>query len=303
VTRRERALQQLLDVDRRKDVFLATLAHELRNPLAPIANGLQMIRLAAGDDPRIRQTYEMMDRQVNHLVHLVDDLLDVSRVSTGKIQLRHQLVPLRDVVARAVECTTSLFAQRAQALTVSLGESDCRVEGDAERLTQVFANLLGNASKFTAREGHVSIRVTCDETTARIDVVDDGVGIPRESLGRIFELFEQVPTPGGSMGGLGIGLALVSQLTQLHGGRVEAFSDGPGHGSRFTVTLPLAPDDRQSAPVPAARARGGCSSPTTTRTRRIRSPRCSSCRATRSPSCVTARRPSRPSRDRIRRSC
>jgi signal transduction histidine kinase len=239
VTERDRAVKALIASDRRKDVFLATLAHELRNPLAPIRNGLELMRIASPPDDRRRPTLDMMERQLRHLVHLVDDLMDVSRIATGKIRLHREPLILRDVLARAIESTAATFERRSQELDLALEDGTVVVEGDAERLAQVFANLLNNASKFTPEQGHVKLALKRVGDQAVITVEDDGIGIPAEALQQVFELFAQVKRQDGDQGGLGIGLALVSQLVELHGGSVAAASDGFGRGSRFTVRLPL----------------------------------------------------------------
>ncbi len=240
VTERDRALQQLREADRRKDVFLATLAHELRNPLAPIATGLQQLKVAGSADTQVAATREMMERQLRHLMHLVDDLLDVSRISTGKITLRRERVALRSVLARAVESTRALFEQKSQRLDVSPAEDELYVQGDVARLTQVFANLLGNACKFTQECGCVALGMHRDGELVRLTVTAGGMGAAPASIAQVFELFEQAQVPGAAAGVPGVGLALVSQLVQLHGGRVEVHSDGDDGGSRFTVWLPLA---------------------------------------------------------------
>ncbi|MET0291186.1 MAG: HAMP domain-containing sensor histidine kinase [Steroidobacteraceae bacterium] len=240
VTERHRAVKELVAGDRRKDVFLATLAHELRNPLAPIRNGLQLLKLSAPPGDRLAQTRDMMERQLRHLVHLVDDLMDVSRISTGKIQLRREPVAVRDVLKRAIESTSTAFERKSQNLETAIDDATIVVDGDAERLSQVFANLLGNATKFTPERGHVKLSLRRQANRAEVIVEDDGIGIPEESLQKVFELFAQVPRPQSTeVGGLGIGLALVMQLVGLHGGSVSADSPGPGRGSRFTVHLPL----------------------------------------------------------------
>lgn len=258
VTERDRALQQLREADRRKDVFLATLAHELRNPLAPIRNGLQILKLATSADQRLSGTREMMERQLRHLVHLVDDLLDVSRISTGKIQLQRRVVGMRDVLALAVEATAGQFDQKSQLLDLAVGDSDVLVDGDGERLTQVFTNLLANASKFTPRGGRVVLGLRSMDGSAQVTVEDDGIGIAPESMAHVFELFGQVQAPGTHTEGLGIGLALAAQLVQMHGGRIAASSAGQDRGSCFTVTLPLAADaSGRAVGAPLAAAAGG----------------------------------------------
>jgi signal transduction histidine kinase/ActR/RegA family two-component response regulator len=228
----------LRDADRRKDDFLATLAHELRNPLAPIRNGIQVLRLIAAANPTLERTSQMMERQMQHLVRLVDDLLDVSRITRGKIKLRRDLVLLNEVVSSAVESCQALFEPHGHLLSVTLSTEPLCVLGDPDRLRQVFANLLSNAAKFTPKEGAVWISLEASAGFALVRVKDTGIGIPPERLKQVFEMFAQVNTPAGN-DGLGIGLSLARQLVTLHGGRIEACSEGIGKGSEFTVCLPL----------------------------------------------------------------
>ena len=228
----------LRDADRRKDDFLATLAHELRNPLAPIRNGIQILRLVAAANPTLERTSQMMERQMQHLVRLVDDLLDVSRITRGKIKLRRDLVLLNDVVSSALESCQALFEPRGHTLAVTFSAEPLRVVGDPDRLRQVFANLLSNAAKFTPKEGSVWVNLERSAGFALMRVKDTGIGIPQERLKNVFEMFAQVNTPAGN-DGLGIGLCLARQLVTLHGGRIEARSEGVGSGSEFTVCLPL----------------------------------------------------------------
>jgi PAS domain S-box-containing protein len=243
----ERAMResaaQLQDADRRKDEFLATLAHELRNPLAPIRNGVQILRLMSAGNQTLQRTTEMMERQMHHLVRLVDDLLDVSRITRGKIQLRRERVILNDVISSALESCETLFEPHGHELRVRIPPEPLAVVGDRDRLTQVFSNLLSNAAKFTPRDGTVWIELERDNDDAVASVRDTGVGIPADRLQSVFEMFSQVHAPHGN-DGLGIGLALVRQLVILHGGAVTAHSDGPGQGSCFAVRLPLS---KQSA--------------------------------------------------------
>ena len=230
---------------RRKDEFLATLTHELRNLLAPVRNGLQVLRLA-GSDPDRERACGMMDRQVHHLARLLDDLTDVSRIGQGKVVLRKERVDLRGVLAEAAEASRPLVDAGRHTLAVHRPPHAVPVEGDRTRLTQVFANLLNNAAKYTEPGGRIEVDVGADGGQAVVRVRDTGVGIPPELLPTVFELFAQVGTSlDRSQGGLGIGLALVRRLVELHGGSVGADSAGPGRGSTFTVRLPLA------APGPA----------------------------------------------------
>jgi PAS domain S-box-containing protein len=228
----------LRDADRRKDDFLATLAHELRNPLAPIRNGIQVLRLIAGANPTLERTSQMMERQMQHLVRLVDDLLDVSRITRGKIKLRRNLVLINEVVSSALESCETLFEPHGHTLSVVLCAEPLTVLGDRDRLRQVFANLLSNAAKFTPREGSVWVTLERSANFALVRVKDTGIGIPPERLKHVFEMFAQVNAPEGN-DGLGIGLALARQLVSLHGGWIEARSEGIGRGSEFMVCLPL----------------------------------------------------------------
>jgi PAS domain S-box-containing protein len=241
----------LRDADRRKDDFLATLAHELRNPLAPIRNGIEVLRLIAGPDARLRTTTQMMERQMQHLVRLVDDLLDVSRITRGKVELRRQPVAINEVLQLALESCETLFRPHGHSLSVVLAPQPMKVLGDPDRLRQVFSNLLSNAAKFTPSDGRIWVTLERSGDNALIRVRDTGVGIPPARLGHVFEMFTQVDTRRHN-DGLGIGLALAKQLVALHGGSIEAHSDGPGQGSEFIVCLPL----MQAEPMNAA-ATGG----------------------------------------------
>jgi PAS domain S-box-containing protein len=241
VTALKRAEEALKEGDRRKDEFLATLAHELRNPLAPIRNVVHVLQLTGGDDPAARKARDMIDRQLNHLVRLVDDLLDISRVSRGKLRLRAEPTDLETVVRNAVEVSRPLIEQSRHELTVSLPSETVPLRGDLVRLSQVFANLLNNAAKYTEPGGRITLTATVDGPTAVVSVRDTGVGIPPAALPRLFDIFSQVAGhQERSQGGLGIGLSLVKGLVELHGGIVEAHSNGPGTGSTFLVRLPVA---------------------------------------------------------------
>ena len=224
---------------RRKDEFLAMLAHELRNPLAPISNAAQLLSMATLDPQRVRQSSEVIIRQVRHMTSLVDDLLDVSRVTRGLVELERERVDLKAVVASAVEQARPLIEARGHALDLHMASKRCWVHGDRIRLVQVIVNLLGNAAKYTPQGGSIALSLETGETDVTIAVRDNGIGIDRAILPQVFELFTQAErTPDRSQGGLGLGLALVRSLVQLHGGRVAAHSDGAGRGSTFTVTLP-----------------------------------------------------------------
>jgi signal transduction histidine kinase/DNA-binding response OmpR family regulator len=235
-----RLYREVQEADRRKNEFLSMLAHELRNPLAPIRNGVHLLRTAGGSDSHVREVRDMMDRQVQHLVRLVDDLLDLSRITRGKVRLQTEPLEVADVLARAVETCRPLIDERRHRLDVALPPGPLRVQGDAVRLAQVVGNLLNNAAKYTEDGGYLRLSAGREGDEAVVRVRDTGMGIPAEMLGSVFELFTQVDhSLDRSQGGLGIGLTLVRQLVELHAGKVEAHSDGPGRGSEFVVRLPL----------------------------------------------------------------
>ena len=242
ITERKLAEETLRDADRRKDAFLATLAHELRNPLAPIRNGLQILsKRAAGRDEIVQQTLTMMQRQMSHLVRLVDDLLDVSRITRGKLALKLQRVSVTNLVVSAVDASHSLLVAAGIELENHPSEVDLLVDGDPDRLIQVISNLLSNATKFTTRGGRIRLEVTRQGQHVLLQLSDTGIGIPAHELERIFEPFTQVDARHApTHGGLGIGLSLVRDLVHMHGGTVAAHSDGVGKGSTFIVRLPLA---------------------------------------------------------------
>ncbi|MGE5361287.1 MAG: ATP-binding protein [Bacteroidales bacterium] len=236
------ANQRLQEADQRKDEFLAVLSHELRNPLAPVRAALYVLERAEPGGEQASRAVSIMDRQIGQLTHLVDDLLDVTRVARGKIQLQLEIVDVADLVRRTAEDHRALFSRKQIALDVVVGDVELWVDGDTHRLAQVVGNLLHNAAKFTERGGHAEIRAGRDEEgrAAVISVRDDGVGIGPASLPRLFEPFMQVDTTlDRSRGGLGLGLALVKSLVDMHGGTVTAASAGTGCGSEFTVRLPL----------------------------------------------------------------
>jgi PAS domain S-box-containing protein len=238
---------ELREGDQRKDEFLATLAHELRNPLAPIRNGLEVLRRATSPHA-IAQARDMMERQCEQMVRLLDDLLDVSRISRGSIELRRERADLAAVVLRAVETSRPLLQQAGHELTVSMPPIPVFVDVDVTRLAQVFANLLNNAAKYTERGGHVRLAVDRIGEEVAVSVKDDGVGIPRDLLPIVFEMFVQVDRSlERTHGGLGIGLTIAKRLVEMHGGTIEASSAGPGSGSEFVVRLPAA-----SAPISAS---------------------------------------------------
>jgi signal transduction histidine kinase len=253
LTARKKAEDALRAADRRKDEFLATLAHELRNPLAPLRNGLQIARLNSPADAPFRRTIEMMDRQVSMLVHLVEDLMDVSRITTGKIELRRERVTLREVLAASAEASRAAIEARGHQLLIEPSAEELSVEGDFDRLTQVFSNLLSNAAKYTDAGGTIELRVTRQGAEGLVSVTDTGIGIPPADLPAIFEMFSQVRSHRGHAdGGLGIGLSLVRQLVEMHGGSVQAASPGEGRGSTFSVRLPLTEPSTTPAPERAA---------------------------------------------------
>lgn len=240
---RKKAEQELLEADRRKDEFLATLAHELRNPLAPLRNSLHILRRLPGtDSSSTSQVYDMMERQVSHLVHLVDDLLEVSRITRGKIELRKERTDLATSIHNAVEMSRPLIEAAGHHFTLSLPAEPLMLDADPARLAQVFSNLLNNAAKYTANHGNISLTAWQEGIEAVVAVRDNGVGIASDMLPRVFDMFTQVDrTQRHSQGGLGIGLTLVQSLVQMHGGHIEAHSAGTGQGSEFLVRLPLAP--------------------------------------------------------------
>jgi signal transduction histidine kinase/ActR/RegA family two-component response regulator len=238
-----RALQasenELKAANRRKDEFLAMLAHELRNPLAPIASAAALLKLGALDEGRIRKTSEVITRQVEHMTELVDDLLDVSRVTRGLVTLQEETLDVGSLLADAAEQVRSLMATKRQHFTMRAPDAPLLVRGDRTRLIQVFSNILNNAGKYTPQGGHVALSVVADDAHVEVSVEDDGIGIAPSLLPHIFDLFTQAErSPDRSQGGLGLGLALVKSLLELQGGTVAAHSAGTGQGSRFTVRLP-----------------------------------------------------------------
>ncbi|MEO8064048.1 MAG: ATP-binding protein [Pseudomonadota bacterium] len=259
VLNRERAQARLLnEQDRRKDEFLATLAHELRNPLAPIRTGLQILRVG-GNAEQSGKTHDMMERQLRHLVRMVDDLLDISRITLGKVTLRKERIDFRAVLHSATESTRSLIESANHEFAVRLPPDPLPLDVDPTRLTQVIANLLNNSAKYTPPGGRIQLTADIDGTQLILKVTDNGVGIPADMLPRVFEMFTQVGRSiDRSQGGLGIGLTLVRRLVEMHGGKIDAQSAGHGLGTTFTVALPLAPgsaalpDDGQEAPTSSA---------------------------------------------------
>ena len=242
VTDHERA-EELAGADRRKDQFLAMLAHELRNPLAPIRNAVELMRQVETLDSSFQPAREMVERQVKHLARLVDDLLDVSRINQGSIRLRKEIVDLAVVVQRAVEATRPIIDSRGHALAVQLPRERLRLEADPARLQQVISNLLHNAAKYTMPGGRIWVTAAREGEEAVVRVRDTGIGVPSDVLERVFEPFVQQSDDSlaRTQGGLGVGLTLVRSLIEMHGGRVEASSPGLGQGSEFVVRLPALP--------------------------------------------------------------
>ncbi|HRI53322.1 MAG TPA: hybrid sensor histidine kinase/response regulator, partial [Pseudomonadota bacterium] len=238
----QRRADELAEVDRRKDQFLAMLAHELRNPLAPIVNALEIMRLREEPDPVYVRARSAMERQVRHMVHLVDDLLDVSRISTGKVTLRQEPVVLADIVQQAVETSRPLINKRNHSLAIDLPRETVRMFADRTRLSQVISNLLNNAAKYTDPGGRITLGCERDAAEIVIRVRDTGIGISPELLPRVFDLFVQADRAADrALGGLGIGLTVAQRLVQMHGGSLTARSKGLGQGSEFVVRLPCLP--------------------------------------------------------------
>ena len=267
ITGRRRAEQQLQRLnlelskaDRRKDEFLATLAHELRNPLAPMRNVLEILRLKEFADPQLSWSRDVFDRQLQHMTHLVDDLLEVSRITQGKLELRKQRLELARAMQSAMEAAQPTVQASAHHLSMTLPREPLYLDADPTRLSQMILNLLNNAAKYTPPGGSISLAAEREGDEAVIVVRDSGIGIPREHLDSVFEMFSQLaPALERSQGGLGIGLALVRGLAELHGGTVAAFSSGPGSGSEFVIRLPLSkatPQQSENAPAEMPRTAG-----------------------------------------------
>lgn len=241
----ERELQQraeeLAESDRKKDEFIAMLAHELRNPLAPIRNGLQVMEMAAGDQAVVEQARIMMQRQLKHMVRLVDDLMDVSRITRNKLNLQRTAISIDDVIDSAIETAKPALESAGHTLTVTLPPQPFYLNADLTRLAQVFSNLLSNSIKYTKPGGHINLRAEAAGENLKIELSDNGIGIPSHKLGSVFDLFSQVSSNArDGDGGLGIGLALVKALISMHGGTVGVVSNWPEGGTTFTVTLPCA---------------------------------------------------------------
>jgi PAS domain S-box-containing protein len=234
--------------NRRKEIFLYTLSHELRNPLAPLLHAVQIIRMIGSEIPELDASLKIIDRQVESLERLVGDLLDLSRIGAGKVEIKKETVAMHEIIGRAVETARPAIRERHHHVEVLLPPGIIWVEADPSRLEQIFLNLLHNAAKYTPEGGRITIKATIEGREAAVRIEDTGIGIPHDMLPRIFELFTQVEASRPrSQGGLGIGLSLVKELVTLHGGSVQVRSDGPGKGSEFTVRLPLAlgPDSPQ----------------------------------------------------------
>lgn len=258
-------MEALNEANCRKDEFLAMLAHELRNPLAPVRNGIEILRLARktdGNGKLMEQTIGIMDKQIHHITRLVDDLLDVSRITRGKIELRKEKVDLATAVSRAVEAAHPLIASHHHTLTVNLPPEAVHLEADPTRLEQVLVNLLNNAAKYTGDGGDIRLTTERDNGHVLIRVRDTGMGIPPELLPKVFDLFIQAErTLDRSQGGLGIGLTLAKKLVEIHDGTIEAYSEGSGKGSEFVVRLPALPSEPPTRTLPpeeeAARWKSG----------------------------------------------
>jgi PAS domain S-box-containing protein len=240
----------LSEADRRKSEFLATLAHELRNPLAPISTGLTVLKLGGDSPAAVAKIRPMMERQVAQMVRLIDDLLDVARITGGKIELKKSRVDLKDVLAAAIETSMPFIENGRHALVVHQPDQALAMDADPTRIAQVLSNLLNNAAKYTPPGGRMVVTVTREDGQAVVAVADNGIGIPAESLSAIFVLFNQVHLHlHRAQGGLGVGLSLVRQLVEMHGGTVEAASPGHGAGTTLTVRLPLAQGAAAAAPA------------------------------------------------------
>ena len=233
-----RRVTRLREADRRKDVFLASLAHELRNPLAPIRTGVAILRMT-GAESRSETVLAMMERQLQHMARLLDDLLDVSRISRGKITLHPERIDLRHVVDTAVEASRPLIEQMGHALSVSAPSEPAFLNADPVRFAQILSNLLNNAAKYTPPGGQIGLKAKHRGDEVEVSVTDNGIGIPGESLESIFEMFTQVGSQSSdAQSGLGIGLSLAKGLVALHGGTIQAYSEGLGRGSEFRVRVP-----------------------------------------------------------------
>ena len=259
VTERTKALEaseaQLRESGRRKDEFLATLAHELRNPLAPVRNAAQVLNLKTSANPELKWATELIDRQINAMSRLIDDLMDVSRINQGKIELRHERLDLAGVLEDTVEATRTQIDEYGHQLVLTLPAEKLMLDADQTRLAQAFMNVLNNAAKYMDKGGRIELGARQDGNECVVTVKDTGIGLPADRLEAIFEMFSQVETAlSRSRGGLGIGLSLTRRLLEMHGGTIVARSAGPGHGSEFEVRLPLAEQriDDDAISVPSA---------------------------------------------------
>ena len=252
-------IDELAEVDRRKDEFLAMLGHELRNPLAPVTTALQIMRIHESEPSRVARSREIVERQIEHMTRLIDDLLDVSRITRGKIELREQPLLLSSVVERAIESARPLIDERGHRIALDLPAEPVTFLADPARLSQVFANLLNNAAKYTDVGGRIWVRARVEGKDLVVAVKDDGPGLTKELRSYVFDLFMQGPqSRTRARGGLGIGLTLVRRLVELHGGTVDALSEGPGKGTEFVVRLPLRlPPVANGAPSTTAPATAG----------------------------------------------
>ena len=256
IRERLRAEEALKDADRQKNEFLAMLAHELRNPLAPIKSAVQLLRMDPLHESQLRLSREVIERQLTQLTRLVDDLLDVSRITRGSINLTREPLEVRDLIARAVETVAPLLHEREHELCTEIPERPLRVNGDCVRLTQVIANILSNAAKYTDPGGRVQVIVAELGEEVEIRIIDSGAGIAPELLPRVFDLFTQFEATAGPQAGLGIGLAIARRLAAMHGGQVSAHSDGAGRGSQFVIRLPLMAEASQLLPATSSHSAG-----------------------------------------------
>ena len=241
ITEKRELEEALKEADRKKDEFLGILAHELRNPLAPIRNGLQLIKLADGLPETVERSRAMMERQLNQMVRLIDDLMDLTRITQGKLVLQKQRMILSLALRDAIDASAPLLERREQTLTVQIPDAPIPIDGDGTRLAQVFSNLLNNAAKYTDKGGRLRLCAEHRGSEAVVTVEDNGIGIPAPMLPKVFDMFTQVDRSlERTQGGLGIGLSIVKRLVEMHGGRVQALSDGHDRGSRFVVSLPVA---------------------------------------------------------------
>jgi signal transduction histidine kinase/CheY-like chemotaxis protein len=262
ITDRKRAEIALKEADRAKNEFLATLSHELRNPLAPIHNALSILRIKGTNEPEGQRALDLIDRQMRQLTHLVNDLLDIGRITENKLTLRTELLNIEDIIQAAAEMSRPLLEDGRHAFDISMPREAVFVDGDVHRLTQAVSNLLNNAATFTPRGGHIALRADRQDGEVVLTVHDDGIGIGSDKLAGIFDIFIQADhSPDRAHAGLGVGLPLAKRITEMHGGSVEAYSDGPGAGSTFTIRLPVSVPNTQPAPeespeaVPIAEAR------------------------------------------------